>query len=119
MQTEKGFTLLELMVALAIVGICAMVSLQQNSRALQQLTLLEEKTLASWVAENELEKRYLSTDFPTAGLSEDRVILGGLHWNVRTDILDTSDADFKKLKVSVFRERGTPLVTLTGFKGRH
>lgn len=58
---KRGFTLLEVMLALAIFALAAMAVLQIASGALSNQHVLEEKTVAGWVAENQTALLYLMT----------------------------------------------------------
>lgn len=50
---KRGFALLEVMLALAIFALAATAVLQIASGALSNQHVLEEKTVAGWVAENQ------------------------------------------------------------------
>ena len=57
---KRGFTLLEVMLALAIFALAATAVLQIASGALSNQHVLEEKTVAGWVAETcETGNRYV------------------------------------------------------------
>ncbi len=58
---KRGFTLLEVMIALAIFALAATAVLQIASGALSNQQILEEKTVAGWVAENQTALLYLMT----------------------------------------------------------
>lgn len=58
---KRGFTLLEVMIALAIFALAATAVLQIASGALSNQQILEEKTVAGWVAENQTVLLYLMT----------------------------------------------------------
>ena len=58
---KRGFTLLEVMLALAIFALAATAVLQIASGALSNQQILEEKTVAGWVAENQTALLYLMT----------------------------------------------------------
>lgn len=55
---KRGFTLLEVMLALAIFALAATAVLQIASGALSNQHVLEEKTVAGWVAENQTALLY-------------------------------------------------------------
>ena len=55
-----GFTLLELMLALAMLAIVAVAVLGRGADTVRQLHGLEQRTLAHWVAENELARLRLA-----------------------------------------------------------
>ena len=52
--TARGFTLIELLIAVAIFAVVAITVYTRSGEAIRQLGALEERTLALWVAENEL-----------------------------------------------------------------
>ena len=52
----RGFTLLELMLALAVLAIVAVAVVGRGADTVRQLHGLEQRTLAHWVAQNELAR---------------------------------------------------------------
>ena len=52
---QRGFTLLELMIAIAILAIVGGAVFYSNSRVINQQLTLEEKTIAMWVLQNHVE----------------------------------------------------------------
>ena len=64
---KRGFTLLEVMLALAIFALAAMAVLQIASGALSNQQILEEKTVAGWVAENQTALLYLILSLAVIG----------------------------------------------------
>lgn len=60
MRVDAGFTLLELMLALAVLAVVAAAVLGGGADTVRQLHGLEQRTLAHWVAENELARLRLA-----------------------------------------------------------
>src|SRR5690606_36493981 len=60
MRGSRGFTLLEVLVALDIFALVAASILTVTSRSLQNAARLEDKTLAMWVADNRLAEMQLA-----------------------------------------------------------
>ena len=126
-QSQFGFTLLEVMVALVIFAFSALVILQQSTKSVHHLAVLQDKTLALWVAENALAKIKLETQWPSAGNIEYIVSNAGREWNISQKIEDTSNESLRKIIVDVSREGANnntnnldySLVTLTGYIGEH
>ncbi len=56
MKRARGFTLLEVLVALAIFAMVAASVLSASARSLQNASRLEDKTLAMWIADNRLNE---------------------------------------------------------------
>ena len=52
MNKSAGFTLLEVMVALAICAMAGIAAMQATGEHINHLSSIEEQTYASWVAEN-------------------------------------------------------------------
>ena len=124
-QTSRGFTLLEVLVALAIFAVSALVIMEQSTRSVQQLARLEEKTLALWVAENSLAEIRLEQPWPNTGTNEFVVSSANREWRVEQLIENTSNENLRKIIINVFREKeqqtlsDNALATLTSFVGEH
>lgn len=118
---NRGFTLLEVLIALSIFAICASTLLQQSGRSVRQATSLETRTQASWIAENEMERLRLAEEFAAVGRQEKEITFASRQWFITQDITNTSNQDLRKAVIEV-RDGDTPLATqyqLTGFLGRY
>ena len=122
-----GFTLLELLIALAILAIVSIAVFNQGGDTARQLGDLEQKTFARWVAENEVAKlrlkRRLDDEPPRVGSSRDQVSYGVRHWQVVKDISNTEHPWLYRVQISVHalaegREVGK-VDTLVAFVGLH
>ena len=127
MRTPRGFTLIELMVALAVVAIVATTVLVQGGETAAQTYSMERRAVARWALENEVERaRLLQVVNPgplAVGTSRRRVNLASREWLVVEDTVDTSHPWLRRVEYSVFavedgREVG-PVDTLTTFIGQH
>lgn len=117
----KGFTLLEVLIALSIFAICASTLIQQSGRSLRQAAYLETRTLANWIAENELEHLRLTEAFVQAGTEEKALTFAKRQWLVTQEISNTSHKDLRKAVIRI-REAANPQAAayeLTGFLGRY
>lgn len=117
----RGFTLLEVLIALSIFAICASTLIQQSGRSIRQAAYLETRTQASWIAENELERLRLSELFSPAGTQEKEIIFAKRQWFVSQEITNTTHKDLRKAVIRV-REGSDPagaFYELTGFLGRY
>ena len=117
---NHGFTLLEVMVALAIFAISALVILESTTQSIRQQTQLENKTFALWAAENQFTKLRLQNAWPETGTTDSRVTLVQKHWLLQQSVEETANPLLRKITVAVTPENNTlPLVTLHGFLGEH
>ena len=124
---SSGFTLLELLIALAILAIVSIAVFNQGGDTARQLGGLEQQTFARWVAENEIAKLRLKQrlfDEPLQpGQRRDRVSYGDRHWQIVEDIRSTEHPWLHRVEVAVYalvegREAG-PVDTLVAFVGVH
>jgi general secretion pathway protein I len=115
----QGFTLLEILVALAILAIALSAVIKATGEGIGNVGYLRDQTLASWVALNRINTIQLEEDWPALGVSKGQVDMAGREWEWEVQVSDTSDEDLRRLDVTV-RQRGdtTPLVSLIAFKGR-
>ncbi len=72
MKRARGFTLLEVLVALAIFAMVAASVLSASARSLQNASRLEDKTLAMWIADNRLNELQLEQTPPSSGRNQER-----------------------------------------------
>ena len=126
MTRARGFTLLEVLVALGIFALVAASVLTMASRSLQNAARLEEKTLAMWVADNRLTELQLEDPRPADGRDQGEVEFAHRQWQWRSEIVATSETAMRRATVWVAvrpqRATGVDLeeraqVRLTGFVG--
>jgi general secretion pathway protein I len=126
MKSARGFTLLEVLVALGIFALVAASILTVSGRSLQNAARLEEKTLAMWVADNRLTEMQLEEVPPSEGTDQGESEFAGRRWEWRSEVVATSEPDMRRVTVLVAlrQERGEraelaerALVRLSGFLG--
>lgn len=114
----RGFTLIEVLVALAIVaialgaGIKAAGALTQNA---ERLTLVSS---AQWCAENTLTELRLNQQFPDIGESPFACEQLGRSFGGRLRVSATPNPLFRRVDVDVADDAGSPLLTLSTIMGR-
>ena len=122
-----GFTLLELLIALAILAIVSIAVFNQGGDTARQLSSLEQQTLARWVAENEIAKlrlkHRLEDDVLQPGSSPGSVSHGDRHWQLVRNITATEHPGLYRVEVAVHaqtegRDIGK-VDTLVAFVGLH
>lgn len=126
MKRARGFTLLEVLVALAIFALVAASVLKAGSSSLQTASRLEEKTLAMWVADNRLSEMQLSQQPVADGREQGETELAGRRWQWMSVVRNTSEPDMRRVTLWVAlydqREVGVDIneravVSLSGFIG--
>lgn len=99
---QQGFTLIEILVALAIVAIAMAAGLQATAsltnNALRQSSVL----LAHVCAENELVKLRLARQFPPTGESRLACEQAGQSFVVALSVLPTPNPSFRRVDAQVF-----------------
>ena len=97
----RGFTLIEVLVALAIVAIGMAAVLEALTSSANTALYLQDKTFAEWVALNRIETVRLSGAIPTAGTSNDTVDYAGRSWEWRQKVTDTRIPGMVQIEVDV------------------
>jgi general secretion pathway protein I len=81
-----GFTLIEVVVALAIVALGMAALLMTLGAAADTAGYLRDKTLAQWIAFNQLTLTRLAGQMPTAGSTDGELDFAGRHWHWKQDV---------------------------------
>ena len=97
----SGFTLLEVMMALAILAIAGTAVVGTVRESVVNTQYLAEKRPASWVAENTLTDIVLSGQWPPKNWRKTTVSLSGKEWFVRVRSVATGSRDFRLVEVEV------------------
>lgn len=77
MKRQAGMTLIEVMVALVIFALAGLAVMQSTLQQTRQLGRMEEKILASWLADNQLVQLRLEKRWPALSWSETTVEAAG------------------------------------------
>lgn len=116
----RGFTLLEVMVALAIVSIGLIAAFNAVIQMAHSTAVLRERALADWIAMNEITTIRISGDFPDIGSFDGDAEFAGLEWRWEADISETGVADLRRIDLSVAHEDrpDEPVTIVSGFVAR-
>lgn len=118
MRRACGFTLIEVLIALAVVAIALLALTRAASVQVQSFDGLRERTLAGWVGANVLAETRLTTAFPPTGRSDGHMQLAGRDWRWTRDVQSTPNVDIRCIEISVFLgESSEPSAALSGFAG--
>jgi len=112
----RGFTLLEILVALAVLAIALTATARGLGAAIDTTAALRDRTLARWVAEDRLSELELSKNWPALDVKEGDADMGGRAFRWRQQTSASPVARMRRVEVSVFLpETDSPLARLTGF----
>lgn len=118
-QTPKraGFTLIEVLVALAIVSIALLAALRAAGLGTNSVSELRSRLLASWVAENLLAEHRARGDWLPLGLQRGTGRQGGRDFVWREEVVATPNSSFRRVDIRVFaaNEESRSLAHLVGF----
>jgi general secretion pathway protein I len=117
-----GFTLLEVLIALAILAISAAALLRQTELQVKHQLELEAKTYAMWLADDTMAALLAQPQWPPLGRTEREATAGDRSWRVLSDVQSTPDELVRKIEISVgpANVAGDPaLVSFTGYRGRY
>ena len=85
-RTCRGFTLLEVLIALAIVALSAGALLGTITSSASNVAYLHDKTLAEWVALNRLTEIRIAQQKPSPGKRTGNAEMGGMRWQWEEEI---------------------------------
>lgn len=108
---QDGMTLLELLVALTVFSIAAIAILDTVATTSREVQYLENRTIAHWVASNEIDKQRLElqtssiSPFPKVGIRRDEVEMSNRQWYITTKVEATARKDMRKMTVQVRAEQ--------------
>ena len=121
---ETGFTLLEVLIALAIFAIVGAALVKNATQTVNQTTRLEERTVAIWLAENQLNEirsaPRTEDSFPPIGSDRINATMAGKDWEILVEYEATENENMRRVSVSVFHSQNldVAITNLTGFLGR-
>lgn len=114
----QGMTLLEVMVALAILALAGLAVMKTSGEQVRNLSQLERKQFAAWVAENQLTTLRLQRVWPAERWHEGSSQMAGQEWHWRWRGVATSAPTLRALEVEVRLDADArqPLTLLRGYQ---
>jgi general secretion pathway protein I len=116
----SGFTLIEVLVALAILAVALAAAVRSVSLATQSTIELKERLLGTWAAQNRIAEYAARPLWPDIGTRQGTAEQAGLRFIWRESVSETPNPRFRRVEVNVFPERAPEhaLATLVGFAVR-
>ena len=101
MKRFTGLTLLEVMIALFIFAVAGTAMMKTASDHINNVGLVEEITLATWVANNQLTRVQLDDQWPPRNNQRGSEEMAGRTWHWQRTVTKTNDEDLRAVEVRV------------------
>lgn len=98
---RSGFTLVEVLVALAILAVALAAGFRSVAQSAESATALKSRTLALWVAQNRLAEVQLEAPTPAVGERSGNETQAGATFTWHITISGTPNPAFRKIDISV------------------
>ena len=116
---SRGFTLIEVLVALAVAGIAFTAILKAVNAQLVSAQVMEEKTVAHWVALNVATEIRLNPKWSSIGSKKGDSEMLGQQWDWQALTSGTPDADLRRIDITVYNQTDKERGGITIFTGRN
>jgi general secretion pathway protein I len=105
---EDGFTLIEMLVALAIFSLAALALLRLGGATATNSARLESQALAELVARNIAVEALTDPEPPAFGATRGTLVNGGRRWRWTRAVARSPEARIQQIEISVDPEEGGP-----------
>lgn len=115
---SAGFTLIEVLVAVAVLALAMGAVLLSTSRYADNAIYLRDKTFASWVAHNILNEWQIQQQWPKPGKQEGESEMAGRNWYWTADVNKTPDPQIRRVDLTIALEDGDDapgIITVSAF----
>ncbi len=117
-ERTAGFTLVEVMVALAIAGLSLAAVAASISQMVDAGAAMQERTYASWIAQNKITELRLANVVPEVSQTNGELQYAALEWAWRATISETGVENLFRVEVAVSYAGSDDIIrTVTGFIG--
>ena len=115
-RAEGGFTLIELVVALAVFSLAALALLRLEGVSLSSTARLQERLIGQIVARNVAVEALSDPEPPTMGVANGQEQNGGRLWRWTRRASAAPGPKLQRIDVAVADDRGTAAGTMTVFR---
>ena len=116
-RARRGFSLLEMLVALAVLAIALLAALRASGAAVVNTEEIRDRLLAGWVAQNRLAEHIARRDWLPIGVVRGEESQGGVRFGWEERTVGTPNFQFRRIEIRVFSEQQPDftLARLSGF----
>lgn len=117
---RRGFTLIEVLVALVVVSLGMLAVIQTVGQTANNSTYMRDKTMAHWIAMNQLTQVRLQPTPPPIDKSSDEIEMGDRDWRWTMEVKRTAIETIRRIDIRVrlaAAPENSSLVTVSGFYG--
>ena len=100
-RESSGFTLIEVLIALLIVGIAIAALVETVIQQSKLVMALRDRTVAHWVAMNKASEYELYRVWPEIGRSDGTVTMGGREWKWELSVAASQLHDLRRIEIRV------------------
>ena len=119
MAAQRGFTLVEVLVAMTIAAIALMTAMRATGSLAVNSAELRNRALAQWSAENRLAQIRITGEWPALGRRQYDCSQAGVELACREQVFQTPNPLFRRVEVAVFApDSNHRLARLIGFSMR-
>ncbi|MFH7327106.1 type II secretion system minor pseudopilin GspI [Desulfurivibrio sp. C05AmB] len=103
---QKGFTLMEILIALAVLSIVAITAVRASGNAINNTLYLRQQTMAHWVAMNKAAEILLAPAGWEREENSGTALMADDQWPWRFSVHDTPEAQMRRVEILVWPEGG-------------
>jgi general secretion pathway protein I len=117
MRDADGFTLVEVMVAMGVLGLAVLALIRLGSANAVTASRLETALFGDIIAENLVVDALTAPQPPAFGATQGVVVNGGLNWTVTQEVARTPNPRLIRISIDVRDASGDSAGSLTAFRG--
>ena len=107
-RLQRGFTLMEMMVAMTILAVGMGALIQAAAGSANNATILRDREVARWVALNRLTEMQILHEWSTANTKKGEVEMLNLTWHWLARIQKVQDPDLRRVDICLLYTSPSP-----------
>lgn len=100
-KAQQGFTLIEVMLAMAVFAIAGVALVDNAGATFKNLSHIETQVMANWVASNQLVEVTVDKTWPPKNNKKGKVELAGREWFWSQQVIKTTDKNMRSVVIEV------------------